>query len=113
MTAPRDWSRRKWLSPWEPLQAARARERERRLTRHVKAGHPLRASVRALASREDDAQTTLFVHDDSDQLYVVAMGQLGKLSPDRLVLSTFDSFEEFSEACMLPDHEKHTASPGR
>lgn len=113
MAAPQDWSRRKWLSPWEPLQAARARERERRLTRHVKAGHPLQASVRAVAIRDDDAQTTLFVQDESERLYLVPMSQLGKTSPEGLVFSTFDSFEAFSEACMLPDHEKHTAAPGR
>jgi hypothetical protein len=113
MVAPLDWSRRKWLSPWEPLQAARARERERRLTRHVKAGHPLHASVRALATRDDDAQTTLFVLDESDMLYLVPMGQLGKTA-EGVVFSTFDSFEAFSEACMEPDHAKHTAAaPGR
>ena len=106
MAAPQDWSRRKWLSPWEPLQDARARERERRLARHVKAGHPLHASVRALAIRDDDAQSTLFALDDSERLFLVPMGQL----KDGVVFSTFDSFDAFSEACMLPDHAKHTAA---
>jgi hypothetical protein len=95
-----------------PLQAARAQERERRLARHVNADHPLHGSVRALATRGDDAQTTLFLLEETERLYLVPMVQLGKAAAHELVFSTFDSFESFSEACMMPDHLKHSAAPG-
>jgi hypothetical protein len=94
------------------LQEARARERERRLARHAPPGHALHGAARALAARGDDAQTTLFLLDEPERLCVLSMTQLGKAAPDDLVFSTFDSFDAFRDACMLPDHLKHTGKPG-
>jgi len=100
-----------WLEPWAPLPAALARERERQLQTSLIPEHALHGrSPRALGARLDDAPDTLFAIEAPDELCVVSLGAGRKRSADSPFFTTFESLEEFRQACMLPDHLEHTDS---
>jgi len=111
MTLTEELAHAEWLIPWQPLEPAAARERERALGRALGAGHPLHALLEhgpiAIAARSDDVSDTLFLLGPEARLCVLPLAQVAKLRSEA-ELGTFTTFEDFREACMWPDHLEHT-----
>jgi hypothetical protein len=111
MTLTEELARAEWLIPWEPLEPAAARERESVLARALGPGHPLHALVEhdpiAIAARTDEVSDTLFLLGPEARLCVLPLAQLGKFRSEA-ELDSFETFAEFQEACMWPDHLEYT-----
>jgi hypothetical protein len=114
MTPSEEVAQAEWLAPWEPLDARTAAAREQALAhalQQLPPDHALfgTAGARAIAARNDDVPDDLFLLANPERFCLVNVAQLGK-APATATLVLFETFAEFHEACMLPDHLEFTDS---
>ena len=94
-----------WLDPWTPVSSGGALESE--LARELPRGHILEcARVRAVARRLD-TDDVLFQLTGHDKPYaVVHLSYNSETDPQWPWTVLFDSWEDWVENCMEPDHEE-------
>ncbi|MEY4581497.1 MAG: hypothetical protein RL701_6200 [Pseudomonadota bacterium] len=115
MTPSEELAQAEWLAPWEPLDSSSAAPHERALARAhqtLPPEHALSAALgthaaRALAIRNDDVPDCLFLLTNPERFCVLNVAQLAKAAAN-ITPVLFDSFADFHEACMLPDHLEFT-----
>lgn len=94
-----------WLDPWIPVSSGGALENE--LAMELPARHILRnVSLRAIARRLDNDDVLFELSGHEKPLAVVQL--IYRLQPDPQLPWTvlFDSWEDWVENCMEPDHEE-------
>jgi hypothetical protein len=102
-----------WREPWVPV----ANEREpgllaAELLREVAPGHPLHDRPVRIWARRCDCDDVLVLVGNPEQLAVVHLSYASR--PDRPPwpkTRIFDSFAEFVEKIMIPDHDEFTSEP--
>jgi hypothetical protein len=94
-----------WLDPWIPVSSGGALERELAMelpARHILKGIPLRA----IARRLDNDDVLFELADHEKPLAVVHLSYKRETDPQLPWTVLFDSWEDWVENCMEPDHEE-------
>ncbi len=94
-----------WLDPWIPVSSGGALERE--LAMELPARHVLKgARVRAIARRVDNDDVLFQLTGHEKPLAVVQLSYRHESDPQLPWTVLFDSWEDWVENCMEPDHEE-------
>lgn len=93
-----------WLDPWIPVSSGGALERE--LATELPARHILKGvRVRAIARRTDNDDVLFELIGHEKPLAVVQLSYRHESTAQLPWTVLFDSWEDWVENCMLPDHE--------
>lgn len=94
-----------WLDPWIPVSSGGALERE--LAMELPARHILKGvSLRAIARRLDNDDVLFELTDHEKPFAVVRLIYRRQPDPQLPWAVLFDSWDDWVENCMEPDHEE-------